>query len=296
MSSQFTFSGHESFPCRHLWLKKGYDFVSNGRKFAQDDSIVHLGVGKNMVTSIQFWMRSFGLLDEEAKPTRIADYLFGSNGQDPYIEDMGTLWLLHYLLVVTGKASIYQLMFNEFRKQHLEFTRDQVSNYLNRKCAEVDYMLSPRTLRSDIDVFVRNYARPVGRSTNIEDDYSVLLTDLELVQGVSRSRQEGGAAYRIESRDRTSLPSEIVLYALLQQNEGQSISFSRLLTEPDNVGSVFALSRDGLQRHADVLASVFPEITFTDDAGIKEIQFSKRPDPFAVLDRYYHNAHVFTFS
>lgn len=27
MNTNFTFSGHESFPCRSLWLKKGYDFV-----------------------------------------------------------------------------------------------------------------------------------------------------------------------------------------------------------------------------------------------------------------------------
>ena len=26
MNTNFTFSGHESFPCKSLWLKKGYDF------------------------------------------------------------------------------------------------------------------------------------------------------------------------------------------------------------------------------------------------------------------------------
>ena len=24
---KYCFSGHESFPCKSLWLKKGYDFV-----------------------------------------------------------------------------------------------------------------------------------------------------------------------------------------------------------------------------------------------------------------------------
>ncbi|MDX9931639.1 MAG: DUF4007 family protein, partial [Bacteroidales bacterium] len=24
---KYTFSGHDSFQCRQLWLKKGYDFV-----------------------------------------------------------------------------------------------------------------------------------------------------------------------------------------------------------------------------------------------------------------------------
>lgn len=27
-NGKYTFSGHESFPCKTLWLKKGYDFVN----------------------------------------------------------------------------------------------------------------------------------------------------------------------------------------------------------------------------------------------------------------------------
>ena len=95
------FSGHESFACKSHWLKRGYDFVIADRNFNDDDAVVHLGVGKNMVASIRFWLKAVGLLqDNELNP--IADYLFNDeNGQDPYIEDIGTLWLLHFMLVNT---------------------------------------------------------------------------------------------------------------------------------------------------------------------------------------------------
>lgn len=33
MKNKYTFSGHESFPCKSLWLKKGYDFVANKNDF-----------------------------------------------------------------------------------------------------------------------------------------------------------------------------------------------------------------------------------------------------------------------
>lgn len=49
---KFTFSGHESFQCRQLWLKKGYDFVNKKKSFNDEDAVVELGVGKNMVSSI----------------------------------------------------------------------------------------------------------------------------------------------------------------------------------------------------------------------------------------------------
>lgn len=102
------FSGHESFACKSHWLKRGYDFVIADRNFNDDDAVVHLGVGKNMVASIRFWLKAVGLLqDNELNP--IADYLFNDeNGQDPYIEDIGTLWLLHFMLVNTQYATIYK--------------------------------------------------------------------------------------------------------------------------------------------------------------------------------------------
>jgi hypothetical protein len=49
-SNKLTFSGHDTFHCRQLWLKKGYDFVKNGNKFMDIEAVVLLGVGKNMVS------------------------------------------------------------------------------------------------------------------------------------------------------------------------------------------------------------------------------------------------------
>ncbi len=52
-----------------------------------------------MVTAIRYLLRSFGLLDENDQPNETAEYLFGENGKDTFLEDFGSIWLLHYLLV-----------------------------------------------------------------------------------------------------------------------------------------------------------------------------------------------------
>lgn len=58
--SKLRFSGHESFQCRNLWLKKGYDYLKSKREykspFNEEWAVIDLGVGKNMVSSIRFWM------------------------------------------------------------------------------------------------------------------------------------------------------------------------------------------------------------------------------------------------
>jgi len=60
---KFSFSGHEKFHCRQFWLKKGYDFLTAGKNFSDDDAVVALGVGRNMANSIRYWMKVFDLVD-----------------------------------------------------------------------------------------------------------------------------------------------------------------------------------------------------------------------------------------
>ena len=59
--AKMTFSGHEKFHCRQFWLKKGYNFLLRGDQFTDDDVMVKLGVGKNMVGSIRYWLKAFDL-------------------------------------------------------------------------------------------------------------------------------------------------------------------------------------------------------------------------------------------
>jgi len=61
--SKLRFSGHESFICKQFWLKKGYDFLNQNFSFNDDSAVVKLGVGKNMVASIRYWMKTFELTE-----------------------------------------------------------------------------------------------------------------------------------------------------------------------------------------------------------------------------------------
>ena len=60
-----SFSGHQTFPFRYTWLKKGVDAVmDNPNVFTDDDAPVILGVGKNMVSSIRHWCSVSGLIEK----------------------------------------------------------------------------------------------------------------------------------------------------------------------------------------------------------------------------------------
>lgn len=134
---RYCFSGHESFPCKSMWLKKGYDYLVEHNKFTDPDAVVKLGVGKNMVQSIKFWLRAFDLLKDD-EVTEIARYIFNDrDGKDPYAEDNTTLWILHYLLVVSAVSSIYRLVFVDLQRERknsikIKFFHSSKGNVMNR--------------------------------------------------------------------------------------------------------------------------------------------------------------------
>ena len=87
-----SFSGHETFPFRYTWLKKGVDAVRENRTiFADDSATIILGVGKNMVRSIHHWCQGAGLIEfngvdsnncRQFVPTKLGDKIFADNGFD----------------------------------------------------------------------------------------------------------------------------------------------------------------------------------------------------------------------
>jgi hypothetical protein len=279
---RYTFSGHESFYCKSLWLKKGYDFVVADNNFNAEDAVVHLGVGKNMVAAIRYWLRAFGLL-EEGNPTEIANFLFDNeNGKDPYIEDLGTLWLLQYLLVKTELASIYKLFFIDFHKEkNNEFTKEQLQLFLKRKNAETAYanLYNENTVKRDIGVLLQNYVMPKQDRPN--EDFAALLLNLNLIR---QSEIDNKTLY-FNVKGRNELVPEIFLYAIIDdKNSEQIVSFDRLM----DLALIFCLSKTELIDTVLLLVEKYPQqLRFTDDGGIKQLFFLKEIDKNEVLEKYY---------
>jgi hypothetical protein len=288
------FSGHDSFICKQFWLKKGFDFIQSKGNFNDESSVVKLGVGKNMVNSISYWLKAFGIVDNENESTELGKFLFDKkDGIDEYLENLGTIWLLHYSLVKTGKASIYNLFFNEFRKGKIEFTKEQLFNFIKRKLeGQQQNNFTPNTINTDISVFIRNYLKPnyKGSKIDVEDDFSSLMIDLDLMDTYQSENAEGKSVewYKVENKQRIDLPYQVVLFSILDnETYGNSISFKELLGGYNSPGSIFALTDDGLYQKIEQITGKYKTITYTESAGVREIQFRKKPNKLDVLHGYY---------
>ena len=275
------FSGHESFACKSHWLKRGYDFVNSERNFNDDDAVVHLGVGKNMVASIKFWLKATGLLKDTGLVDIAGHLLDDENGKDPYIEDTGTLWLLHFLLIHTDYATIYRTTFVDYHRQRNIIEKSKLQNYIKLACfEETGYknLYNDNTVKRDIGVMLHNYCVKNGSNVNVEDCNS-LFVPLNLVCETDKD------TYRFNYDTRSDVPSLIFLYALLVKFEGRhSISFEDIA----ELALIFSLTNNDLLNIINHLCDLYPsEIVFSDVAGIKELQFRATLNPIEVLDRYY---------
>ena len=280
--SKLTFSGHDSFPCRNLWLKKGFDYVLSGKSFSDEDSVVILGVGKNMVNAIRYWMKAFDLLDQDNKLTELAYFIFSdATGIDPYLEDDATLWILHYHLVKTGQASIYSLIFNYLRKERLEFSKTNFIQFVQREFGDQN----ENTLNTDFNVFSRMYVRNPAKSKDREDNLSELLNELNLVNSF---KSENIEYYVIENLEREEIPDEILLYSILEKGGfDKSINFRTLEADVNGIGNIFSMNKFGIYAKVQSMVEKYDFLVFNDQAGIKELQFKEKPSPFDVLKSYY---------
>jgi len=280
---RFSFSGHETFQCKSLWLKKGYDFIKEGSNFNSETAVIDLGVGKNMVSAIRYWMRAFGMTVDD-KLTLIAHYIFDKEtGKDPFIEDLATLWLLHYMLNASIEASIYPLFFVEFQTEKKEFTREQLFTFLKRKCSEKGdpNSYNDNTIKKDIGVLLQNYLVP--DESKAYEEFLVLLIDLNLITVSEKN------LYSINYDAKQRFIPEILLYAILdQKGNTKVIPYDELL----EIALIFCLTQSELDEILKVLEDKFPkDIRFTDDSGIKQLLFLGEMDKYSVLDKYYEESH-----
>ncbi len=278
---RYCFSGHESFQCKALWLKKGFDYLRDGNRFSDEDAVAKLGVGKNMVTSIRYWLKVFGLTKGD-EVTEIANFIFDTQvGVDPFAEDLNTLWLLHFLLIFTDEASLYKLLFVNFKKEKKDFSKSELQLYIKRRCSILGQKnaYNENTVRKDIGVLLKNYVAPSDLK-KIED-FSAMLIDLELI------KSRGSDYYFFKINKSSDLAPEIILFSLIRmKGNDQTVSFDML----QDICLIFGLTMVELIEIIHQLVKMFPAtLVFSDNSGIKNVQFLWNIDELDALKHYYES-------
>lgn len=294
------FARHETFHPRFGWIRKGFDAAScDPRAFIRDDAHVALGVGKNMVRSIRYWCHAFKVLEDnpeasgrvrESVPTDFGEFLLGSNGVDRYLEDLGSLWLLHWQLLKepsTATAWCYAFFLSGRPETSVTELTAQLGDYVAAEFPTARAAMS--SLKKDAACIVRMYGDlPAGMDVS-EESIHCPFAELGLLRPTS-----DGKRYAFRLGYKPGLSREVIAgicldYAASLNLGAQSIALTRLLRGEGSPGLALRLTETDLYAALEHVAREVDGLAVTEAAGLIQLSFSEQPAKLShrILLRHY---------
>ena len=240
------FRAHDTFFIRKGWLNKGLRNVNADAGVfmgTKGNPMDVLGIGANMVKALRYWLQAVKLTSEPASGRK--EQTFTEFGKivfenDPYIEEMGTLWLLHYQLASNKEdATAWYYFFNEFKAS--EFTKEdfvkQLSNYIRINGEEV----SERSLEDDYTCIINTYvSRMKSNPEKVQPESNIDCPFGEL--GLIDIANKKDKLYKKTTPKKDLIHPLVVLAVILDQANGKDeIKISAIQNDPCNVGKIFNL-------------------------------------------------------
>ncbi len=294
------FSGHETFPCRYTWLPKAFRAVSENPTIFTDEeqAMVVLGVGRNMVRSIRFWMQVSGIVEigelQEYKPSLFGLELFQ---QDPYLEDIRTLWLIHWKFSTNIEDPLFAWDFMFNRWQQPEIVRTEILRAFRKEVNSLDRKLSDVTLAQHFDVFLHTYVPTRSPKGDIrEDNLDCPLVELEIIHKIGESvldvsgRREPVYAFRREAKP--EITSELFIYCLNDYwskrfPDELSLSFRDVAIAPSCPGQVFKLPEWDLRERLTTIGQDSKGLFHYQESVVLEQIFRQNPPNHISLASIY---------
>lgn len=251
------FSGHESFVCRYGWLPKIYKAVEVTPGLLRDEEAAMnaLGIGRNMVKSVQFWAEAAGIIQADESgghaPAPVGVRLFSQSGWDPYLESLESLWLIHWRLSASAGLAAWNEVFGESRLSR--FDRQTLVSALARRGEGGARPLAASTLEQHAGIFIQSYFQ---EERSADDTSWCPLQDLGLLRA---AKAEGGRmVFSAGGSTPVGLTLRVFGMALLEfvlgQGDGRhSADFGEVLRGDFGPGQVFRLDEYQLRRFVESL-------------------------------------------
>lgn len=277
------FGNHESFTIRYAWLKKGYDLVadppisrlvSDEYALADRDAHLVLGVGKNMARSIRFWVQAARLIEEvriDRKPVGFPT-VFGQalldnqDGFDPYLEDVASWWLLHWMMLSPGgRIPVWWVAFHTFSA--VSFDTDRLEEHAMAEIEATTSWTASRapkrsTVRKDVLALLRTYAGVAagGRRRSVDDALDMPFVQLSLLRHEDSQRH-----YRFGIGPKPGLPGAVAAFACIDFLSrtgftGRQALVASLATEQGGPGRAFKLGEGDLTELLEKAAADCPDL------------------------------------
>lgn len=275
--------GHEKFALREGWINKGLEILNNrenSNAFTRKDATDLFGIGSNMVKSLRYWMRAFGLTNSTGTELSEIGALIAK--YDPYLEQFFTLWIMHsYIAKNLKDATTWYMYFNRCDADDL--SKQEINRILLREIKQYagEQKFSEKSLGNDIDVLLNMYSRN-KMNQDPEDKNVSPFSQLELVKNIN-------GKYAKNHPDKKKFSEWIVLYELSQMmQDTDSLSIETAVNGENGLSKIYSLTSVMANDYFDRL-DVLDIIRVNRTAGLDVIYWSDSLKPSQVVEDYYKN-------
>jgi hypothetical protein len=309
---RYRISGHETFPCRYTWLPKAARHIKRNPKLFGDEqqAMVDLGVGKNMVRSIRFWSQAAEVISPNLQRrghslTKIGSHVLGHGGADEFLEDVRTLWLIHWKLSTSVDSPLlaWDYLLN---RADPEIIPSIVFSELEKEAAKYEDKLSPATLRQHLEAFLHTYVPTRGRKGEIqEDNLDCPLVELELLMKIgdrevdpSVGRREAIFVFRREAKP--EITPELFAYCLAdfwekRHEKELTLPFREVAHGHASPGQIFKLVEEDIRIRLEGLShQKNPWLDYKESATLQQLHRRRIPDQISLLKQIHspHETHA----
>ncbi len=279
---KFKLQGHEKFPLREGWINKALMIIlDTPDAFLRKDATDMFGIGSNMVKSLRYWMRAFGLTIEKgssgAELTDIGKLIVK---YDPYLENPFTLWIMHSCISKNKEeATTWFMYFNHCDADDLK--KSEIETILLREVKKYvsGQNFSEKSLSNDVDVLLNMYSKNKEKA-DPEDRSICPFSQLALIKNM-------GGKYIKNRPNKKTFSEMIVLYELvLMSKDSEGISIEKAVHGENGLANIYNLTSVMANDYFDRLdAAGYIHVDRT--AGLDMIYLVNKMEATDVLEYYY---------
>jgi hypothetical protein len=285
----YRISGHESFSCRYAWLPKLVRLIQKDPSILVDDkrAMIELGIGKNMVRSAKFWGYASGIIENSRRLPSITvfgDQVLGNGRLDPFLEDIRTLWLIHWQLSTNTITPLLAWDYLLNRWYEPEIILSIVAKALHKETNSRDADLSLITIEQHLGVFIRTYVSQIAKKNESkEDNLDCPLVELQLLLQTGERSSEHSlgtrqSIYAFRRDDKPEITPELFAYCLNdfwnKNHVGEkTITFREAAHGYGSPGQIFKLPEENMRERIERLENTTRgQFNYIESSNLQQIR------------------------
>lgn len=255
------YARHQSFYIRDKWVSKGLRAVlEDGRFFYDPEGFEKIGLGKNMVQSLRFWLNAMNLIEEAIidgekihQLTNLGHIIYRS---DRLLRKKETVSILHYQLVRNkgDLSTVFDWYFNIY-KENVSQRESLLKSFSAFVKVYEGKEISINSLKKDIDCLVQLYTK----KANEMDPEDIIFSPFTKIDVVTEELSEDGIEnIRKVIPEINDIGIVALYYVLLSysiEHDVEMVSVEEIINEKNLWGKVFNLSRNKVIEALNVLTN-----------------------------------------